>query len=357
MYKGQNNNSAIAILFVLVLVLAVFVTAACTNGFTDGNPYGWFDKKDAQTVDGAATNKMLEVKEVSTSTNIRLLSTSGAVSASDETTMSQTIQATIVGDDADSAKIDWAVYWADDDKMIDNGADINNYLILTPESDGATTATRTCVRSFPGSTAYVKATIRYTNSFATCKVTCVGFPDHLDIDASSLDTSSTWNPVVILESGKTYRFPLYFYNTIGEVSNYYYNNLKLWIYPITQYTFFQREIIIDGVSQSKKMITASNIDDYNMILQEIYSECFECSIVDHQLIVKVNCKPSNYYKETTKGRTTTIISAMDPTSLGFESGTEDKEFQFDLAFYETDGSMQSTDPKYHYWNTLVVHFS
>lgn len=31
------------------ILLAVFLAAACTQGFKNGNPWGWFDKEETQT--------------------------------------------------------------------------------------------------------------------------------------------------------------------------------------------------------------------------------------------------------------------------------------------------------------------
>ena len=59
MSKQKSSNSGAFRAFVLtlvILILAVAVTAAMTQGFTNWNPYGWFDELNAEKTDAPETD-------------------------------------------------------------------------------------------------------------------------------------------------------------------------------------------------------------------------------------------------------------------------------------------------------------
>ncbi|UKI51953.1 MAG: hypothetical protein L6V79_07335 [Clostridium sp.] len=104
------------------------------------------------------------------------MSPSYAVAAvNGQQTVSKTITATVMPVDAPDKSVDWSIKWCTPIE----GKDISEYLTLTPESDGALTATITALKGFEGGSAYVTATTRVGGFTATCLIMYDGKPESL----------------------------------------------------------------------------------------------------------------------------------------------------------------------------------
>ena len=83
--------------------------------------------------------------------------------ANGQQTVSKVITATVMPVDAPDKSVDWKIEWCTPIE----GKDISEYLTLTPESDGALSATITALKGFEGASAYVTATTRVGGFSAT----------------------------------------------------------------------------------------------------------------------------------------------------------------------------------------------
>lgn len=312
MYKGQKNNGGIAILFVCVLVLAVFVAAACTNGFTTANPYGWFDKKEVETVDGAAIANVLEIQEVTASANIRLFTSGEAVTASDNT-VSQTITATVLPSDAPNKAVDWQIYWADDAAL--KNQPIGNYLTLTPESDGSTTATLTCKQSFRGSNAYVKVTTRVGSFYAVASVFYSGMPSEISIDATGYSHIRLANDTEHASVSDSY----YPYGVVVGEDNVFPINMDNVFHDVGTNFASQLDIEIIGYGyvnlQHKPAGSTAPYQVNKISLNEIKDDILSVRIANGNLVIHPNCKLQDYYKQTSE-QTSMFHSLSDYPAVG-----------------------------------------
>ena len=89
------------------------------------------------------------------------------VSETGEQTVSKTLIATVCPKDAPNKAVDWSLEWL---IAPTENADINEYLRITPKSDGALTATLTACKAFDDACAVVKVTTREGNYATTCTV-------------------------------------------------------------------------------------------------------------------------------------------------------------------------------------------
>ncbi len=138
-----------------VLMLAVAVTAAITQGFKNWNPYGWFDKKEEQPLPdenggGPVTdengNEMNggEVHEMPKQMTFRSVAALDGESAYD----SVTLHATVKPDDTDIKTVEWLVEFVNASSAWATGKKIGDYVTVTPQSAGSTTATVKCLLPF-----------------------------------------------------------------------------------------------------------------------------------------------------------------------------------------------------------------
>lgn len=152
MNKIKENIKWIALL-VCIVVLAVFVLAANTNGFTDFNPYGWFGDNKGETEaeqgndEDVSENMGFEVH------NSSLMRLSVARAASDTPSLTSvssgvTLTATIMPSNAVDKTVDWKVEFVDSSSTWAKGKTASNYVTVTPTSDGATTAAVSAKNAF-----------------------------------------------------------------------------------------------------------------------------------------------------------------------------------------------------------------
>lgn len=164
-----------AVISLAVILLAVAVTAAITQGFRNWNPYGWFNEQEQTTPDNNSTDNELNIVPENVNSAMRLAAT--PMVTNDST--SYTITATISPASASNQAVDWTVEWADSSNI----ATVTDYIVVAPSTDGSKTATVTCKQSFEG-TIFVIATVRNSNITARCMVSFVGKPTDLNVSTS-----------------------------------------------------------------------------------------------------------------------------------------------------------------------------
>ena len=111
--------------------------------------------------------------------------------------VSKTLTATVYPSDARNKAVDWTLEWLDTEK-----ADtLSEYLTLVPSSDGANTATLTCLQAFEGE-ALVTVTTREGGYIDTCRVVFVGDPTSLFVSCDATTASGSFGSYYELGVGK-----------------------------------------------------------------------------------------------------------------------------------------------------------
>ena len=132
-------------------------------------------------------------------------------------TLKQTLTATIQPATTENKAVDWTVAWADSSGV----GDVTDYITVTPESDGSTTATVTCYQPFTGDIVITIIT-RDGGFTARCLCNYVGNPTSLVIEptGASVVSDSEWNiRVAELQSGSIYYFDLLPSNVFGSTGS------------------------------------------------------------------------------------------------------------------------------------------
>lgn len=166
----SSNTSALKgfILTLAILVLAVCVMAAMTNGFTNWNPYGWFDDKPADEQQSDGNNPGGMVTEVQNSALLTLSAV--ATTAADGAESSTTLTASVAPDESTNKSVDWEIAFVNPDSAWATGKTVTDYVTLNPTSDGALTATVNCMQPF-GEQIIVKVISRDNpDAYATCTI-------------------------------------------------------------------------------------------------------------------------------------------------------------------------------------------
>lgn len=195
MSKKQKNIGVKALCSVLiVLLLATIGIAIPSKGFTDWSKFK-HNKPQVEQPDKPGDVKPdsgLIIDQIVA--NGMLLST-GTAAADEDGNMSQLFTATITPSNATNKEVDWAIAFKNPDSEWATGKNIDDYVTVTPTSDGALTATVTCKAAFgeqieltvtsrsnPG--AYAVASVDYAKRLQSASVTVSGDENYI-FDASS----------------------------------------------------------------------------------------------------------------------------------------------------------------------------
>lgn len=183
----KNNSFKFIVIFVAIVLLAVSVTAALTNGFTNANPFGWLDFETEEVsgdVSGDVSSGItdeegnsLSVGEVYDMPSQLNISNSAIIALDrqhigeedEENYVEVILRATVLPVDATNKNVDWTAVWADGS----DSSDLSEYLTVTPESDGSTIASVRCYKAFDKKINVI-VTTRDGGFTAVCVVSYVG---------------------------------------------------------------------------------------------------------------------------------------------------------------------------------------
>ena len=143
---------------------------------------------------------------------------SGTTVTSDES-VDVRIEAYVRPDDAANKKVDFSVSWG---TAPTHGSEpVENYLTVTPDSDGSTTATVSCKKAFGDDTILITVTTREGGYTATCTVTFTGIADGISISGSTATkkSSSRRGEYYEVGTGKTYTFDISLTNAFDDVAS------------------------------------------------------------------------------------------------------------------------------------------
>lgn len=142
-----------------------------------------------------------------------------AVAAAAGQSVDVKVSVTVTPYDAADQTVDFSVAWG---AAPTNGSKtVTDYLTVTPDSDGSTSATVSCKKAFGNDQIIITATTRDGGYTATCTVTFVGKASSFSITSSTLSTKSNSGRGTYYElgTGRTYTFNLNLSNVFGVVGS------------------------------------------------------------------------------------------------------------------------------------------
>lgn len=214
----SSNNTALKgfALTLVILILAVCVMAAMTEGFSNWNPYGWFDEEPAaeQQPDGEETGEESMPIEATISNGKGIsLAYAAATTAAESAELTATVTAEVTPADS-GFTLGWSLEWMDPEQ----DANIGDYVTITNEGNVCTIHV---TAPFDMSDIILRATINETGASATCVLSYAGLPSEIyisDLAGLAEHQSSGWGKTLyIAQNGSTYAIQLEGKNAINDI--------------------------------------------------------------------------------------------------------------------------------------------
>lgn len=196
---------------------------------------GWFDKKEEppaeeeQTEQAAVTDgngnamdediiyPMPEKMSFNAQTFAQFDEPSGTTVTSPQS-VDVRIEAYVYPESAANKTVDFSVAWGN--APTHGSEEVTNYLTVTPDSNGSTTATVSCKKSFGDDTILITVTTREGGYTATCTVSFTGIASGIEITSSTATKKSTSARGEYYELGtsKTYTFDIGLTNAFNDAA-------------------------------------------------------------------------------------------------------------------------------------------
>lgn len=265
----KKTKISIIVTSLLLLVATMFTMVSCTTGNKPST-----DDKREKLVETTA----LSTKFVNTS-NIKLMAETEPMVAASTGVITQRITATVYPENASNKQVDWSIAWENNS----NTTTVSDFVTVTPDSDGSTSATVTCKQAFIG-TIIITATTRQNGYKANCIVTFVGVPANIEVSTSLTPGLNGYHLAV----GNTYTFNTSLTNPFGSVGDDY-KNLKVTVCGVGTIKVAAKEVYVS--SGNTKWYDEKNLD-----INTIAGRFIEASVTtDGTVTVKVVKSIESYY--------------------------------------------------------------
>lgn len=183
----KHTRKYLSIFLVAVMIISALSLVAC-------NP-------QSNDKDGEIKTENVNVANFSLAPQstpfISLSASAPTRSATNANVIEHTLTATVLPETAENKQVDWSVAWA----QTANTSNVEDYVTVTPQSDGSNVATVACLQPFAGNV-IITVTTREGGFTAQCVCKYVGLPSEIEVDLSDLSivTDTYWN-VDIVEVG------------------------------------------------------------------------------------------------------------------------------------------------------------
>ena len=208
--------------------------------------------------------------------------------------VSKTLTATVYPSDARNKAVDWTLEWLDAEKQ----DVLSEYLTLVPSSDGANTATLTCLQAFEGE-ALITVTTREGGYIDTCRVVFVGDPTSLTVSCDATTASGSFGSYYELGVGNSYTFDLTPDNAFGFVGaecSYSYTVTGYGSFKVQQQkysTSYGTRTWVEGTEKTVNIKDVTTVSKYE-------PSVFDWAIDGNKLTVTVNCTLDSYYTDSVR---------------------------------------------------------
>lgn len=142
MKESISKNKAWQIVGVAVLC------AVCVLGAVLGIVFGMNHSSEELSVSKDMSHKPDDSVIIETQGEYGISLLYGNATTADDGSTTRTITATVSPADADNKAVNWSVAFKNASSTWATGKNVSNYVTVTPESDGALTATVTCIQAF-----------------------------------------------------------------------------------------------------------------------------------------------------------------------------------------------------------------
>lgn len=218
----QKHKTADAVKWILTLLAFILIGVLLA-----GILCGWFDKKEetpaedaeqAYVTDGDGNDmgggEVYAMPKAMTFTSAALLS-----ATSSNASVDVQIEAVVSPASAANKLVDYSVAWGTGASRASEN--VGNYLTVTQDSDGSTSATVSCKKAFGSDKIIITVTTRDGGYTATCTVSFVGVASGMTVTSSSatLASSASRGSYYSLATNKTYTFDINLSNIYDSVGS------------------------------------------------------------------------------------------------------------------------------------------
>ena len=235
------------------------------------------------------------IGEESGTTEVKSVALAMQTAAAANSGVSKTLTATVYPSDARNKAVDWTLEWLDTEKQ----DVLSECLTLVPSSDGANTATLTCLKAFEGE-ALITVTTREGGYIDTCRVVFVGDPTSLAVSCEEATTASgSFGSYYELGVGNSYTFDLTPDNAFGFVGaecNYSYTVTGYGSFKVQQQkysTSYGTRTWVEGTEKTVNIKDVTTVSKYE-------PSVFDWAIDGNKLTVTVNCTLESYYSDSVR---------------------------------------------------------
>lgn len=288
MYNEKSNKIRwIAVITAFVLILAGVITSlaiAIQNKPVEAKANDTVSDVIEQPAENPSGNEKPGL------VSLRMSPSYAVAAANGQQTVSKTITATVMPATAKNTSVDWSVEWGGEQTET-----VTDYVTVTPESDGSTTATVTCKKPFAGEIVIV-CTTREGGYMATCTVTFAGHPTEINLSGSVSEVSGAYN----LGIGTSYNYTVTLTNPFDSVGSQF-NEVSATITGVGQIKVGYMEHFNKSGNDKWYDSSYSTID-----LDSIKDSLISVSYSDGKLTINTLKAIESYYKSTTRldgGRT------------------------------------------------------
>lgn len=194
MTKATKRVIIVAVAFVVMAAIVLGMVAALTNGGTGENKVtenGGMIMGESDGNGVALTSSVIAPEDYA----------ANGVSALAES--AYTVTATITPSNAVDKTVDWSVSWANAESEFATGKTVTDYVTVTPESDGALTATVECKQAFGEQIILTVVSSNYSDIFANCTI---DYCKKIDKASVSFEEIGGWPPTVFNVETENYMF-------------------------------------------------------------------------------------------------------------------------------------------------------
>ncbi len=287
----KNNVFKFVVIFVAIILLVVSVTAALTNGFTNADPFGWFDDiKSGDQISGITD----EIGENLESGMLQSMPSQLNFSAkafelakeNGQNYIELTIYATVYPENATNKAVDWSVAWADGS----DNSNLSEYLTVTPKSDGSNIVSVKCFKPFDKDINII-VTTRDGKFSAICLAKYLGVANNdLEMTTNALAPNGYYQ----IPATKSFSFEFSCEDFFGDEAN-----LKL---SASDSSISDEVFYVCDFTQSWGYEVVFNKETLQKIsMKDMSSSCYSYKIEGNSVIITGNKTISSYYSKSVPG--------------------------------------------------------
>lgn len=301
---AETSKKTVALILCLAIILAllsgIIAFLVIKNANVPGNQIEDQGKLQIDVNDSefTASGEGIIIKEVN-------LASAGVVVG--EGYLTKVLTATVYPETVKDKAVDWSIEWGNNPK----GDAVTNYVTVTPQSDGSTTATVKCIKPFKGSEIIIFCRSRVADVYASAVCTYVGTAVSLGISVEGVSKSNNANigEYYSLNPGKTYRFEYVGQDVFGEEVDFsssdfdvVVNKVGAFYYQDCTYNGAEGTYTYTGEPSIKQLSTVKEVSPYAgdlFYLDETQSG---------SLGIQVNCTIEDFYFESSRAGQNTVYT-------------------------------------------------